>query len=240
MSRRNIIGSTASATATLGMDTTIQIKCLQGWKGTLTLPKEGCLNDFLKTLCKEANLRQSDIFSMIIRGKRVTPATADGTASLASMSINNGAAIMLVVRSPEQRAAMKEQEERASKLRAVEQAAEALSARVGLDSVDDDYSLSITNQDGTVLQLEPTDRKGLALGTLLHAKGSSLLARCTSQVLALVLGGGGSGTPPAVASSPPAAAASAEVVTVDRALVLARCVEDASHVLEQGDSFCGL
>ena len=129
---------------------------------------------------------------------------------------------MLVVRSPEQRAAIAAQEERTRKLLEVERAAEALSGRVGLDPTSDDYALSITNQDGTELELDPTDRKGLALGALLHAKGSALLARYAPAVLEKLSAADGSA----------AAAASADSSSGGSGGSL----EDALHVLEAAES----
>ena len=111
-------------------DDAITVRCLQGWKGSVTVTPAGTLDDFLRALHAAAGLREGDVLSLIIRGKRCDPATAR-SAALPSLGIVEGAAVMLVVRSPEQRAAIAAQEERARKLAEVEQAAEALSTRVG-------------------------------------------------------------------------------------------------------------
>jgi hypothetical protein len=77
--------------------------------------------------------------------------------------------VMLVLRSAEQVAILHQQEERMQQLMQVEAAARLLSDRVG--SASTDFELSIANQDGTQIELPETDRRGFALGTLLHAKG---------------------------------------------------------------------
>ena len=214
------------------------VRCLQGWKGSVSLAPTATLGDFLAALHEQADLREGDVLSLIIRGKRCDPNAPGGReASLSSLGVADGAAVMLVVRSAEQRAAIAAQEERACKLREVERAAELLSARVGLASSDGDYDLSITNQDGTELELDPTDRKALALGALLHAKGSALVARCAPQVLHALNpaggssnggdGGGGDSSDASPAAAPPQ-------------LVLSRCLEDATHVLEAAEGAFGV
>ena len=198
----------------------ITVRCLQGWKGSVSVAASGVLVDFLHALCAAASLHDGDVLSMIVRGKRCDP-SANLQAPLASLGVVDGAAVMLVVRSPEQRTAIAAQEERTRKLLEVERAAEALSGRVGLDPTSDDYALSITNQDGKELELDPTDRKGLALGALLHAKGSALLARYAPAVLEKLSAADGS-----------AAAASADSSSGGSGGSL----EDALHVLEAAES----
>ena len=67
----------------------IQIKCLQGWKGQLTLPKNGSLAALLSELCKAAGnaLGQGDVLSIIVRGKRIDPSVeANRSTALAALA----------------------------------------------------------------------------------------------------------------------------------------------------------
>ena len=163
---------------------TMTIKCLQGWKGTLVLSCESKLSDFLVALQEAASIDAGDVLLLIVRGKRVEPTSVEHSTALTAIGMSHNTAVMLVIRPPEERAALREREEKLQRLRQVEMACEALSARVGLQ-VDnrDDYSLSITNQDGTELVIEGTDRRGLALGALLHAKGAAMLAAVSPSLL---------------------------------------------------------
>ena len=129
-------------------DTTITIRCLQGWKGAVTVSPSATLNGFLTALNTAADLRDGDVLSLIIKGRRCDPSASAGNRDkpLASLGVVDGAAIMLIIRSPEERAKLAAHEARVQKLREVERAADALSARVGIEGTDADYGLSITNQ----------------------------------------------------------------------------------------------
>ena len=91
-----------------GADEMIQIKCLQGWKGHLTLSKHGRLEDLMSKLAAAASadsLCAADVLSLIVRGKRIDPAVESNRASLLSdLGIVHNAAVMIVVRSAQERA----------------------------------------------------------------------------------------------------------------------------------------
>lgn len=164
----------------------VRVRCLQGWKGTVACCRDATISQFLEALNAAADLRDGDCLSMIVKGKRFNPADVSATP-IAELGIVEGTAVMLVLRSPEQRAAFKLQEERRRKLQEVERAAQALSSRAGLDSmVGGGYELSITNQDGTEVALDPTDRKAFTLAGLLHAKATESLQRSSTATVAAI------------------------------------------------------
>ena len=233
---------------------TISVRCLQGWKGVVETDSGGTLDDFVSALCDTADLRPGDVLSIIVRGKRLDPAAA-GAEPLSGLGVVHGTPVMLVLRSPEQRALIAAQEKRAAALREVELAAAALSSRVGLGPMDQGYELSLTNQDGTEIAMEPTDRKAFTMGCLLHSKGQALLRKAAPRVLAAIAAAQATTTQPeamavdeppegAVPPAPPLAAPPPPAATppapeppalIDASLVLCRSLEDAEHILEQAE-----
>ena len=88
----------------------------------MSIAEAATLGDFLDALNKAAGLKEGDVLSLIIRGKRCNP-TEHRSSPLDTLGVKDGAAVMLVIRSAEERAKLAAQEERMGKLREVEQAA---------------------------------------------------------------------------------------------------------------------
>ena len=166
------------------MSDTITVKCLQGWRGAVQVPSNATVGALVDSIVEAANLQQpSDVTSLIIKGRRLDP-EAVRTKACAEVGVVNNTPIMLVIRSPTERAAAAAQDMQLKRMRAVEMAAAALSERVGLGPMDGgEYELQLTNQDGTEIKLAPTDRKGFSLGALLHAKAKALLTERSAEVV---------------------------------------------------------
>ena len=166
------------------MSDTITVKCLQGWRGAVQVPSNATVGALVDSIVEAANLHQpSDVTSLIIKGRRLDP-EAVRTKACAEVGVVNNTPIMLVIRSPTERAAAAAQDMQLKRMRAVEMAAAALSERVGLGPMDGgEYELQLTNQDGTEIKLAPTDRKGFSLGALLHAKAKALLTERSAEVV---------------------------------------------------------
>lgn len=113
----------------------VTVKFLQGWKGSLNIAETATMAELVAALNDAASLRAGDVLSMIMKGKRVDPSKRLAE-TIASLGIVAGTSIMLVLRSPEERAAAAAQDERAAKMREVGAAAAALSERVGLGPID--------------------------------------------------------------------------------------------------------
>lgn len=129
-------------------DQLISIRCMQGWKGVVTLPRSATLADFQVALGAASGLAEADVLSMIIKGRRHNPAVIDRTTFLSTLGVtSSNCPVMLVVRSSEQRAAIQAQEERLHRLQELERVAATLSARLGGVGADrNDYELSICTQ----------------------------------------------------------------------------------------------
>ena len=166
------------------MSDTITVKCLQGWRGAVQVPSNATVGALVDSIVEAANLHQpSDVTSLIIKGRRLDP-EAVRTKACAEVGVVNNTPIMLVIRSPTERAAAAAQDMQLKRMRAVEMAAAALSERVGLGPMDGgEYELQLTNQDGSEIKLAPTDRKGFSMGALLHAKAKALLTECSAEVV---------------------------------------------------------
>ena len=157
------------------------VRFLKDWKGSVSVRAAGTVADLVAALCCEAALADGDdVVLMIVRGRRFNPA-ALADSSLASIGVADGGSVMLLLRSPEQRAAVAVADERMSRLHEVETAAAAMAERVGLGPVDGrGFDLTITNQAGAVIELPESGRRAFALGALLHAKGRALLDRAAA------------------------------------------------------------
>ena len=116
----------------------ITLRCLQGWKGSISLHPDANLEEFIASLLREASptiTQRGDILSFIVKGKRIELATCEDSAACASLGMSDGAAVMVVLRSADERAALAATEQRLAKLRQVERAAEALASRVGIGTI---------------------------------------------------------------------------------------------------------
>ena len=87
------------------MSDTITVKCLQGWRGAVQVPSNATVGALVDSIVEAANLHQpSDVTSLIIKGRRLDP-EAVRTKACAEVGVVNNTPIMLVIRSPTERAA---------------------------------------------------------------------------------------------------------------------------------------
>ena len=240
------------------MSDTITVKCLQGWRGAVQVPSNATVGALVDSIVEAANLHQpSDVTSLIIKGRRLDP-EAVRTKACAEVGVVNNTPIMLVIRSPTERAAAAAQDMQLKRMRAVEMAAAALSERVGLGPMDGgEYELQLTNQDGSEIKLAPTDRKGFSMGALLHAKAKALLTECSAEVvealtIADAAGAEANASPPepnvsdvsmaepnvtGVCMPDTAPVASCEPpAAIDALTALGRALDDVEELLEQAES----
>jgi hypothetical protein len=246
------------------MSDTITVKCLQGWRGAVQVPSNATVGALVDSIVEAANLQQpSDVTSLIIKGRRLDP-EAVRTKACAEVGVVNNTPIMLVIRSPTERAAAAAQDMQLKRMRAVEMAAAALSERVGLGPMDGgEYELQLTNQDGTEIKLAPTDRKGFSLGALLHAKAKALLTERSAEVvgaltsasIADAAGAEANASPPEPSVTDESDVSMAEPSTVgvcmpdtapeasgeppaaiDALTALGRALDDVEELLEQAES----
>ena len=240
------------------MSDTITVKCLQGWRGAVQVPSNATVGALVDSIVEAANLHQpSDVTSLIIKGRRLDP-EAVRTKACAEVGVVNNTPIMLVIRSPTERAAAAAQDMQLKRMRAVEMAAAALSERVGLGPMDGgEYELQLTNQDGSEIKRAPTDRKGFSMGALLHAKAKALLTECSAEVvealtIADAAGAEANASPPepnvtdvsmadpnvtGVCMPDTAPVASCEPpAAIDALTALGRALDDVEELLEQAES----
>mmetsp|Transcript_15995 Transcript_15995/g.39286 ORF Transcript_15995/g.39286 Transcript_15995/m.39286 type:complete len:676 (+) Transcript_15995:79-2106(+) len=149
---------------------------------------DASLATLLAHIARAAGRDTRDV-SVLIKGKRLD--SVRGAESLSALGIVDGVTAIVMIKSSAAAAVVNMHAATATARREsldkAERAARVVSERLGHEgeSVSGGAELELYNQNGKRIEVPDTDRRGLALGYLLHAKAKGMIARAQRALLGM-------------------------------------------------------